>query len=94
MQENVRSRKDKVDLNANICRYIALKNLMSENKRGGSLLFIYRNNPHTVEELKDEITTVVENISKETQVGVMENFSLCPQIILDAQGSHVEYLFP
>jgi hypothetical protein len=27
------------------------------------------------EELKDEITAVVENISQETLVGVMENFS-------------------
>jgi hypothetical protein len=28
-----------------------------------------------VEELKNEITAVVENISEETLVGVMENFS-------------------
>jgi hypothetical protein len=43
---------------------------------GGSLLFIVcRNNPHIVEEMKDEITAVVENISEEMLVGVLENFS-------------------
>jgi hypothetical protein len=49
---------------------------------------IHRNNPHTVEELKDEITAVVENISEETLVGVMENFGRRLQMILDTQGSY------
>jgi hypothetical protein len=41
---------------------------------------VCRSNP-TVDELKDEITAVVENISEETLIGEMENFSRRLQII-------------
>lgn len=45
-----------------------------EHVRGESLLLsVYRNNLHVVEELKDEVIAVVENISEEILVGVMKN---------------------
>jgi hypothetical protein len=44
--------------------------------RGGSLLFnVHKNSPLMVEEWKDEIRAVIENISEEILAGVMENFS-------------------
>jgi hypothetical protein len=67
---------------------------ITEQVSGESLLYIiYRNNSHTVENFKDEITATVENVSEETLVGVMENFSQCLQMMLDAQGSYLEYVF-
>jgi hypothetical protein len=40
----------------------------------GLLKDVYWNIPHSVEELKDEITAFALNIFKRTLVGVMENF--------------------
>jgi hypothetical protein len=45
-----------------------------------------------VEELIDEIAVVVENISRETLLGMMYNFSQHLQMISDAQGLHKEHL--
>lgn len=46
-----------------------------------------------IKELKNEIRSVVENTSKQTLLGVMENFSQRLQMILDTKGSHTEYGF-
>jgi hypothetical protein len=38
---------------------------------------VYRNNPHTAEKVKGEITAAVESITEEKLAAVMENFSQC-----------------
>jgi hypothetical protein len=43
--------------------------------------------------LKGEITVAVVNITEEAMAAVMENSSQHQQIVLDAQGSHTEYVF-
>jgi hypothetical protein len=52
-----------------------------------------RENLHTVEDLKGEITASVDNITEETLTVVKEIFSRYKQMVLDAQGSHTEYVF-
>jgi hypothetical protein len=46
---------------------------------------VYWNNPHTVEELKREITAAVVSIFKETPAEFLEDFSRRQKMLLNAQ---------
>jgi hypothetical protein len=54
---------------------------------------IYRNNPQKIEELKGGITAAVESIVEETLAAIMENFNRRQEMVLNAQCSHIEYIF-
>jgi hypothetical protein len=67
---------------------------LTEQFRGDSLLFsIYRNNPHPVDKLQGTNTAVVDNVSEETLVGLMENFNRRLQMVLGAHGPNTEHVF-
>jgi hypothetical protein len=51
---------------------------------------VYRNNPHTIEELRDNIRREIQNSSEEELLRVNANFMKRCQECLQANGHHSE----
>jgi hypothetical protein len=51
---------------------------------------VYRNSPHTTDELKDNIRTEIQNISEDALLHVNVNFMKRCQECLQANGHHFE----
>jgi hypothetical protein len=54
---------------------------------------VYKNGPHTIEELKQEILAAVIRVSEETLAAVVGNFQHWLQMVMDANGTHIENVF-
>jgi hypothetical protein len=55
---------------------------------------VYKNNPQTVKKkLQQEISAAVINVSEETLAAVVQNFRHRLQMVLDANGAHIENVF-
>jgi hypothetical protein len=52
-----------------------------------------QNNPHTIEELRQEISAAVISVSEETLATVVRNFRRRLRMVLDADGAHIENVF-
>jgi hypothetical protein len=51
---------------------------------------VYKNNPHTIKELQQEISAAVISVSEEILVAVLRNFRRRLQMVLDTDGAHTE----
>jgi hypothetical protein len=54
---------------------------------------VYKNNPHTVHEIKEEIKAAVIGITPDTLGTVVASCHHQLRIMLDASGSHIEHVF-
>jgi hypothetical protein len=54
---------------------------------------LYKNNPHTIEELHQEISAAVISVSEETPAAAVLNFRRRLQMVFDADGAHLEIGF-
>jgi hypothetical protein len=59
----------------------------------GECAAVYSDNPHTFEELQQEISAAVNSVSEETPAAVVRNFRLRLQMVLDADGACTENVF-
>jgi tRNA A58 N-methylase Trm61 len=51
---------------------------------------VYKNNPHTIEEIKEESSAAVISVSEETLAAVVRNFRRRLQMVLDADCAYIE----
>jgi hypothetical protein len=51
---------------------------------------VYKKNPHTIEDLQQDISAAVISVSEETLAAVVRNFRRRLQMVLDADGAHTE----
>jgi hypothetical protein len=51
---------------------------------------VNKKTPHTIEELQQEISAAVISVSEEILTAVMRNFRRRLQMVLDADGAHIE----
>jgi adenine deaminase len=56
----------------------------------GECATVYKNNPHTIEVLQQEISAAVISVSEETLAAVLQNYRRRLQMVLDADGAHIE----
>jgi hypothetical protein len=54
---------------------------------------VYKNNPHTIEVLQQEISAAVISVSEETLAAVVQNYRRRLQMVLDADSAHIENVF-
>jgi hypothetical protein len=54
---------------------------------------VYKNNPHTIEELQQEISAAVISVSEEILAAVVQNFRRRLQMVFGADGAHIEDVF-
>jgi hypothetical protein len=59
----------------------------------GDYAAVYKNNPHTIAELKQEISAAVISVSEDTLAAVLRNFRCRLQMVLDADGAHIKNVF-
>jgi hypothetical protein len=52
-----------------------------------------QNSPHTIEKLQQEISAAVISVSEETLGVFVRNFRRRLQMVLDADGAHIENVF-
>jgi uncharacterized iron-regulated protein len=59
----------------------------------GDCAAVYKNSLHTAKELQQEISAAVISISEGTLAAVVQNFRCRLQMVLDADGEHIENVF-